>query len=72
MDIRCVRVDIELLPLDTLPPLDSFNEQCPYPQETCTPEPVFVYISTDEDHEYPEDDVVDSETDDVVDSEYSS
>ncbi|KAL5779749.1 hypothetical protein ACOSQ2_010486 [Xanthoceras sorbifolium] len=25
LDIRCVRVDIELLPLDTLPPLDSAN-----------------------------------------------
>ncbi|KAH7568009.1 hypothetical protein JRO89_XS07G0213700 [Xanthoceras sorbifolium] len=69
MDIRCVRVDIELLPLDTLPLLDSFNKQCPYPKETCTPEPVFVYISTDKDREYPEDDMADLETYDVADSE---
>ncbi|KAL5807901.1 hypothetical protein ACOSQ3_028592 [Xanthoceras sorbifolium] len=63
-DIRCVRVDIELLPLDTLPSLDFFNEQYPYPEETCTPEATYVYISIDEDDDYPEEEsikIVDSE-----------
>ncbi|KAL5841920.1 hypothetical protein ACOSQ3_012523 [Xanthoceras sorbifolium] len=68
----CVRVDIELLPLDTLPQLDSFNEQCPYLEKICTLKPAFVYISDDENVGYPEDDVADAETDDMADSEDSS
>ncbi|KAL5742551.1 hypothetical protein ACOSP7_029283 [Xanthoceras sorbifolium] len=51
---------------------ENFWYLYPYPEDTCTPEPTFVYISNDENVEYLEDDTVDSETDDVADSEYSS
>ncbi|KAL5749296.1 hypothetical protein ACOSP7_023899 [Xanthoceras sorbifolium] len=47
--------------------------KCPYLEETCTPEPAFVYISTNEDDDYPEEEPISnkgSEThDDVADSE---
>ncbi|KAL5813586.1 hypothetical protein ACOSQ4_024227 [Xanthoceras sorbifolium] len=54
-------------------PLSEHKRYCPYLEETCTPEPAFVYISTNEDDDYPEEEPISnkgSEThDDVADSE---
>ncbi|KAL5776520.1 hypothetical protein ACOSP7_009446 [Xanthoceras sorbifolium] len=47
MKIKCIRVDVELLPISTLPLAEFYDDYFPCQEDHATPDATFVYIFSD-------------------------